>query len=126
MENRFENFKMMEPIKKNRFIISFKGTDIPDYCFRNFKIYNEGENIVFETSIWQTVNYLFNPTELFEIKGVKIEFLSPIGETINGLDFDVKGLNLDMDCSYSDDNISSVNFKLIIDTITLKTFYKNS
>jgi hypothetical protein len=31
-----------------------------------------------------------------------------------------------MDCSYSDDNISSVNFKLIIDTITLKTFYKNS
>lgn len=126
MENRFENFKMIEPLKKNRFIISFRGSDVPAQCFRNFKIYNEGENIIFETSIWQTNNFLFNPVQLFEIKGVKIEFLDPIGTTVNGLDFEVKGSNMDIDCSYSNDDISSVNFKFIVDSLTLKLIYKNS
>lgn len=125
MENRFESFKMIEPLKKNRFIISFKGVDIPQYLFRKYEIYNEGEELFFETSIWETVNYVFNPNDLFNIVGVKIEYLDPIGETVNGIDFDIKGSNFNTNMSYEKDEISEINFKFTIYKNTIKLIYKN-
>ena len=34
-KNGFENFKSIEPLKKNRFIIQFTGIDIPDFIFHD-------------------------------------------------------------------------------------------
>ena len=51
MKNIFEDFKMIEPLKKNRFLIHFENVDIPSTLFRDFEVYNQGEDIVFETSI---------------------------------------------------------------------------
>jgi hypothetical protein len=126
MGNIFENFKMIEPLKKNRFLISFNGLEIPEYCFRHFKMYNEGEELIFETSIWQTINYTFNPKGIFDIVGVKVELLDPTGVVVNGYTFDVKGSNFETDFDYGDDNISTIHFKFVINTSTLKLININS
>jgi hypothetical protein len=126
MQNILENFKMVEPLKKNRFLITFDKIEIPQFCFRQFKMYNEGEELVLETSIWQTINYTFNPKDIFQISGVKIEFLDPIGSVVNGYTFEVKGSNFETDFAYSDDNISTIHFKFTIDSSTLKLINKNS
>ena len=67
MKNIFEDFKMVEPLKKNRFLIHFENVDIPSTSFRDFEVYNQGEDIIFETSIWETVHYTFNPLDVFKI-----------------------------------------------------------
>ena len=93
MEKIFENFKMVEPLKKNNFLINFENTSIPNFLFRNFNLYNEGEKLIFETSIWETVQYTFNPLEIFNLLTVKLEFLDPAGETVSGLIFDIEASN---------------------------------
>ena len=76
-------FTPVEPLKSNRFIIKFnKEVTVPEYLFRNFKIYNEGEKLIFKTKMYQTVNYSFNPADLFKITAVKIEYLDPVGEVV--------------------------------------------
>jgi hypothetical protein len=126
MTNILENWKMVEPLKKNRFLISFEGLEVPQFCFRDLKIYNQGDDLIFETSVWQTISYTFNPKDLFQIIGVKIEFLDPIGSVVNGYTFDVKGSNFETDFSYTNDDISTILFKFTIDSSTLKLIYKNS
>ena len=126
MKNIFEDFKMIEPLKKNRFLIHFENVDIPYTSFRDFEFYNQGEDIIFETSIWETVHYTFNPLDVFKILGVKIEYLSPIGDVVGGLSFDVKASNFEKNGSYSSDEIMSVKFKFVIENSTLKPlFLKN-
>ena len=67
MKNRFEDFQAVEPLKKNRFLITFENTQIPCYLFRNFNLYNEGDKLIFETSIWETVQFTLNPLDIFNI-----------------------------------------------------------
>ena len=126
MKKIFEDFKMIEPLKKNRFLIHFENVDIPITLFRDFEFYNQGEDIIFETSIWETVNYTFNPLDIFKILTVKIEYLDPIGDVVGGLSFDVKASNFEKNGSYSSDEIMSVKFKFVIENSTLKPlFLKN-
>ena len=124
-KNGFENFKSIEPLKKNRFIIQFTGIDIPDFIFRNFKIYNQGDDIIFETKIWQTSSYTFNPGDFYRIVGVRIDYLDPIGATANGYTFDVKGSNFKIKKSYEDDGISTVKFRFVVDISSIKLLNKN-
>ena len=120
-------FTPVEPLKSNRFIIKFnKEVTVPEYLFRNFKIYNEGEKLIFKTKMYQTVNYSFNPADLFKITSVTIEYLDPIGEVVNGLNFDVQGSNLSFKNDYSDDNLSIIDFQFVINPDTMKLIYQNS
>jgi len=120
-------FTSVEPLKSNRFIIKFnKEVTVPEYLFRNFKIYNEGEKLIFKTKMYQTVNYSFNPADLFKITDVKIEYLDPVGEVVNGLSFDVQGSNLSYKNDYSDDNLSMIDFQFVINPETISLIYKNS
>ena len=121
MKNRFEEFPLMEPLKKNRFLINFENTSVPNFLFRNLNLYNEGEKLIFETSIWETVQYTFNPLEIFNLLTVKLEFLDPVGETVSGLIFDVKASNFEKKCAYESDEIMSIDFKFEIDKSTLRT-----
>jgi hypothetical protein len=120
-------FTPVEPLKSNRFIIKFnKEVTVPEYLFRNFKIYNEGEKLIFKTKMYQTVNYSFNPADLFKITSVTIEYLDPIGEVVNGLNFDVQGSNLSFKNDYSEDNLSIIDFQFVINPDTMKLIYQNS
>ena len=76
MKNRFDGFQQLEPLKKNRFLINFENTSVPNFLFRNLNLYNEGEKLIFETSIWETIQYTFNPLEIFNLLTVKLEFLT--------------------------------------------------
>jgi len=120
-------FTPVEPLKSNRFIIKFnKEVTVPEYLFRSFKIYNEGEKLIFKTKMYQTVNYSFNPVDLFKITAVKIEYLDPVGEVVNGLSFDIQGSNLSYKNDYSDDNLSMIDFQFVINPETINLINQNS
>ena len=76
--------------------------------------------------MYQTVNYSFNPADLFKITSVTIEYLDSIGEVVNGLSFDVQGSNLSYKNDYSDDNLSMIDFQFVISPETMKLIYQNS
>jgi hypothetical protein len=119
--------KLIEPLKSNRFIINFnEEVKVPEYLFTSFKIYNEGDQLIFKTKIYQTVNYSFNPSDIFKITDIRIEYLDPVGKTVNGVVFKVKGSNLSYKNSYSDDSLSYINFRFIIDPESIYLIYKNS
>jgi hypothetical protein len=120
-------FTPVEPLRSNRFIINLnKEVTVPEYLFRSFKIYNEGENLIFKTKIFQTVNYSFKPADLFKITSVKIEYLDPTGEVVNGLSFDIQGSNLSFKNDYADDGLSTIDFQFVINPETISLINKNS
>jgi hypothetical protein len=114
-----------EPLKENRFIIKLDNVKIPNYFFREYEIYNEGEELIFTTSFFETVDYAFNPKNFFDITGVTIEYLDPIGEVVNGLKFDVKGSNFSRKQSYKNDELQINFLKFIINKNTMTLLYKN-
>jgi hypothetical protein len=119
--------KAVEPLMSNRFIIKFnEEVTIPEYLFRNFKIYNEGESLIFRTEMYQTVNYSFNPSDLFKMTSVTIHYLDPVGEVVNGINFNLKGSNLVYKNDYRDDGLSILKFQFVIDVESMKLIYQNS
>lgn len=125
--SKISEFKPIEPLMSNRFIIRFnEEVTIPEYLFRNFKIYNEGESLIFRTEMYQTVNYSFNPSDLFKITDVTIHYLDPVGEVVNGINFNLKGSNLVYKNDYRDDGLSILKFQFVIDVESMTLIYQNS
>ena len=125
--SKISEFKPIEPLMSNRFIIKFnEEVTIPEYLFRNFKIYNEGESLIFRTEMYQTVNYSFNPSDLFKITDVTIHYLDPVGEVVNGINFNLKGSNLVYKNDYRDDGLSILKFQFVIDVESMTLIYQNS
>ena len=114
----------IEPLKENRFLINLQGTDVPSHLFRKYKIFNEGEELIFTTQFYETVQYSFNPKDFFNITGVSIEYLDPVGEVVNALDFQVKGSNFERNQSYKNDKLQINKLKLIVDKDTIKLRFK--
>ena len=121
-----ENWQLVEPAKTNRFIIKTKGVDIPEYLFKNYKIYNEGEELILTTEFYETVQYTFNPSEFFNIIGVEILYLDPVGIIYNSISFDVKGSNFKKTGSYSEDDLVKNKLIFVIDKNTRKLKYDNN
>lgn len=115
----------IEPLMDNRFIVKLHGTDIEDYLIRSYEIYNEGEELIFKTKFIETVNYCFNPKDFFNITRVTIEFLSPVGDIVNGLSFNVKGSNYRRKQSYKSDKLQTNKLRFIIDKESLNLYYTN-
>jgi hypothetical protein len=110
-----EFFKAFEPLTKNRFIIRFnKEVLVPEYLFRKFHIENVGEDYIFTTEIYQTVEYTFNPSDLTKITEVILEFLGPVGDLVGGLHMVVSGSNLEISGDYSEDDLLFVKFRFLI------------
>jgi hypothetical protein len=63
--NKWEYF---EPLKTNRWIIKLKGCDIEEYLFRKYKIFNDGNKLMFSTEVYETVHHHINPKDLFNIE----------------------------------------------------------
>ena len=112
-----EEFVTIEPLKSNRWVIKTKPLEITDFLFREYKMYNEGENIIFETSFFETILGTFNPRELMNITDLKIEYLNPVGEVVGGFDMTVKGINFEKHHSYSDDGLLTTSLRFVIDRI---------
>lgn len=114
-ESKYHMFASVEPLKSNRFIIKCEGVDIPEYLFRGYSLYNEGENLIFKTKFFETVNYSFNPKDFFNITSITIEYLDPIGDVVNSLKFKVSGSNFKRKQSYKNDNLQLNKLRFIID-----------
>jgi hypothetical protein len=110
-----EIFKPFEPVLKNRFIINVnEEVNIPEYLFRKFHIENVGEDFIFTTEIYQTVEYTFNPADLTKITSIVLKFLGPVGDLVGGLHMLVKGSNMEIDGDYGDDELLIVKFRFVV------------
>ena len=127
IKNQFENFKVFEPLKTNRFLIRFnEDVFVPEYLFRKFKIINEGEKLIFTTEIYETTEYSFNPSDLFKITDIEIDYLDPTGVVVNGLRFEVVGANMKQKCDYGKDNLMLIKFRFVVDINKVKLLYTNN
>ena len=123
---KIQDFKMTEPLKSNRWILSFNDeVNVPVYLFSKYKIKNEGNELIITTKMFNTIEYSFNPSDLYKITEVKIDYLDPIGNVVNGLILPIKGSNLEIKCSYKDDNLMFTNFRFVIDVTNMRLIYKN-
>ena len=110
-----EIFKPFEPVLKNRFIVNVnEEVNIPEYLFRKFHIENVGEDFIFTTEIYQTVEYTFNPADLTKITSIVLKFLGPVGDLVGGLHMLVKGSNMEIGGDYGDDGLLIVKFRFVI------------
>jgi hypothetical protein len=118
-------FGEFEPKRTNRFVIKFEGLEIPSYLFRSFKLYNVGSEIIFITEIMEVVNMTINPQDLFKVTDVVIEHLDPTGVTVNGLKFQVKGINFIQKCDYNQDEITSTKIRMVVRDKTMNKLYND-
>jgi hypothetical protein len=110
-----EIFKPFEPVLKNRFIINVnEEVNIPEYLFRKFHIENVGEDFIFTTEIYQTVEYTFNPADLTKITSIVLKFLGPVGDLVGGLHMLVKGSNMEIGGDYGDDGLLIIKFRFVV------------
>ena len=107
-------FPIVEPLKSNRWLIKLQGMDIHPYLFRKYKMFNEGEDIILTTEFMETVVHSYNPKDIFNINKVTIEYLSPVGDVVNGLSFTPKGINFERKHSYSGDDLMITKLRVII------------
>lgn len=114
------DFRPIEPLKSNRFIIKIKGADIKTFLFRKYKLYNEGEELIFTTEFYETVEFAFNPKDFFGIVGITIDYLDPIGTVVNSLEFDVKGSNFERKQSYKSDSLQINKLRFIVNKETMR------
>ncbi len=120
----FKQFQQIEPLKNNRFLITFKDVNVPQYFFRNYEMYNEGEEMIFTTEFLESVGYTFNPKDFFKINSVKLEYLDPIGEIVGGLVFNVKGSNFSKKGDYADDSILTTQLRFVIDIDSINPLFE--
>jgi hypothetical protein len=119
-----KEMKLIEPLKSNRWLIRTEGMDIKPYLFRKYKIFNEGEDIIFKTEFYETVEQTYNPKDILNIVGFTVEYLDPTGTMVNGLKFDVKGINFEQKMSYGKDKLMLTKIRVIIDKNTLNLIHK--
>ena len=114
-------FRPIEPLMENRWIIRTHPININPYLFRKYKMYNEGEIIVFKTEFFETVMDTYNPKELLEITDITVEYLDPTEVVVGGLKMIVKGINFERKHSYSGNDLMITKLRVIIDMIDLLT-----
>lgn len=115
-----ELFKSIEPLFKNRFTINVnEDVNIPEYLFRKFHIENVGEDFIFTTEIYQTVEYTFNPVDLTKITDIILKFLGPVGDLVGGLHMLVKGSNMEIEGDYGDGELLIVKFRFVVKPVDI-------
>lgn len=114
MENKIPEFRTYEPLMANRWIIETSPTEITPYLFRKYRMFNEGDKIVFKTEFLETVDISYNPLDLMEITNITLKYLDPVGEVVGGFKMIVGGLNFDKKHSYSDDKFLTTKMRFVI------------
>ena len=105
----------LEPKMSFRFKIEFKGIKIPDYLFRKFKLYNDGEKLIFETSLYETLSVSFSPIDFFKIFDIEVYFLDPTGEKVSSWQFSIETSG-----NYGENELLIHKFKFEVNKKTFK------
>jgi len=124
MTELLQEFPLLEPLKCNRWLMRFEGMEIAPYLFRKYKMFNEGDEIIFLTEYFETVQHTYNPKDLLNIVGVTIEYLDPTGYVVQKLKFDVKGLNFEIKQSYGKDKLQITKLRFVVKQDTLHLEYQ--
>jgi hypothetical protein len=119
------DYVSFEPSRSNRFFIELDGIDIPAYLFRKYRLFNVGEDLIFITEIFDTVNHTLNPSNLFNVVGATIKHLDPTGVMVNGLKFEVKGVNFIQKGNYSSDDLLTTQLRLVVKEGTMHKLFKD-
>jgi|688.fasta_scaffold638798_2 hypothetical protein len=122
-ENEFEKWHLVEPAKTNRFVIKLLGAEIPPYLFRKYKLYNEGDEIIFVTEFFESIEFTFNPVDFFKITDVQIDYLDPTGVKHNSIKFQVKGSNFKKIGDYAEDSLTTIKMRFVADVKTINVEY---
>lgn len=117
MANKLNDFKIYEPLKENRWIIETYPTQINPCLFRKYRMFNEGEKIIFKTEFVETIEETYNPKELLEITDIDLKYLSCVGDVVGGYKLVVGGLNFDKKHSYSNDDLLITKMRFVIEHI---------
>ena len=107
-------FEPIEPLRSNRWVIRTSPTVITDFLFREYKMYNEGEEIILEASFFESIIETYNPKDLMNITDLKIEYFNPVGDVVGGFDITVKGVNFEKHHSYTNDDLLITNLRFVI------------
>lgn len=99
------NFKPIEPLKSNRWIIKTIPNIIDSFLFRKYKFYNDGDKLSFETEFYETVDGVVVPNEIMNITDIQLEYLDPIGTVVAGYHIKIKGVNFIKEHAYDDDGL---------------------
>lgn len=110
----------VEPKMSFRFSIKFEGLDIPDYLFRRYKMYNDGEILIFEASLYETVDYTLSPVDFFKIFNVTVSFLDATGAVVSSWNFNIEGLSFDNSGDYGKEDLMTHNFKFEVNKKSFK------
>lgn len=110
-------FEPVEPLKENRWMINTYPYKVNNFLFRKYKLYNQGETIIFETSFLETTDEVINPIDLMEITDISLEYLDSIGNVVGGLKMLVKGMNFEKKHSYKKDNLLTTKLRFVIERI---------
>jgi hypothetical protein len=120
---KINKWEYIEPLKTNRWVIKFKGCFIEEYLFRKYKIFNDGNKLMFSTEIYETVHRQINPKDLFNIEEINIEFLDPIGSVVGGFIFKPKTIQFEQCGDYNSDELLNYKILIEVDKETLHPIY---
>ena len=113
--NNYEvtNYFTYEPSRVNRFVINTVGTDIPNFLFRKYKLYNDGEDLHLDIEFMEILNYVFNPKEFFNLTNINIDTLDPTGVVVSTTSYQILKSNFEKYGDYNDDSLSMVKLNLV-------------
>jgi hypothetical protein len=115
-----------EPKRTHLFTIEFPGLNISPYFFQDYKLYTEGEDFVFETNIFDSIQEEVNPAKFLKIKNVVINHLDPTGKNnIGGYVFKTEGIYYESSNSYAENEFLIHKLKLKIAEDTFKMINEN-
>lgn len=124
MARKITDFKMVEPLRENRWLIETQPTKINSYLFRKYRMFNEGENIILKTEFYETVDETYNPIDLLNISEITLKYLDPVGEVVGGFNMVIGGLNFDKKHSYSGDELLITKLRFVIKDVV--PIFKNT
>lgn len=102
---KLTNFRLLEPLKSNRWIIETKPEVISTFLFRKYKFYNDGNELIFETEFYETIDGVVTPDEIMSITDIQLKYLDPTGAVVSGYHMRIKGINFFKEHSYSDEEL---------------------
>ncbi len=114
MATKIIDFNPVEPLRENRWLIETNPTKINSCLFRKYRMFNEGDKIIFKTEFYETVNETYNPTDLLNITDITLKYLDPVGNVVCGFNMVVEGLNFEKKHSYSSDGLLKTKMRFIV------------
>jgi hypothetical protein len=108
------DFKMIEPLMSNRWVIETSPTNINTYLFKKYRMFNENDVIVFKTEFYETIEGTYNPKDLLNITDIQLKYLSPVGDVVAGYHIKVKGINFEKKHSYKNDDLLTTKLRIIV------------